>query len=232
MTYSKYRSIDDVHMTTEQNLSADQLPILPEIQPIDPLVQCGVLYLGTAPASVGLRSIESIQEPFSHRYPVDGTNTVRGIDAILSVYHNGIQLAFTRQPYAVIFFPISSLVYCASLRFTIVESDRSNVTSHVDWRFMPLDSLPNSDSKHPPLFCAVIRRTQILEGDECHCFITKSADAAITLIQAISEIYSTLPQQIVNFKSPIFYQVLNRFVFVRKEFFVFLLVRSLWTKIK
>jgi hypothetical protein len=59
-------------------IPADQLPTIPETRIIEPLVQCGVLYLGTAPPGPGLRGLDSIQESFSHRYPVDGTNTVRG----------------------------------------------------------------------------------------------------------------------------------------------------------
>jgi hypothetical protein len=58
--------------------TTDPLPIIPETQIIEPIVQCGVLYLGTAPPSPGRRGLDSIQEPFSHRYPVDGTNTARG----------------------------------------------------------------------------------------------------------------------------------------------------------
>ncbi len=58
--------------------TVDQLAIIPETEFIEPVVQCGVLYLGTAPPSPGRRGLDSIQEPFSHRYPVDGTNTVRG----------------------------------------------------------------------------------------------------------------------------------------------------------
>jgi len=58
--------------------TVDQLAIIPETDVIEPVVQCGVLYLGTAPPSPGRRGLDSIQEPFSHRYPVDGTNTVRG----------------------------------------------------------------------------------------------------------------------------------------------------------
>ena len=61
-----------------QTASIGLLPCLPEIDPIEPLVQCGVLYLGTAPPSPGLRGLNSIQEPLSHRYPVDGNSTVRG----------------------------------------------------------------------------------------------------------------------------------------------------------
>ncbi len=64
-------------MSSEETI-IEQLPILPETQVIEPVVQCGVLYLGTAPPSPGRRGLDSVQEPFSHRYPVDGTNTVRG----------------------------------------------------------------------------------------------------------------------------------------------------------
>ncbi len=64
--------------TTVTIVPADQLPILPETRAIVPIVQCGVLYLGTAPSRAGFHGLDSIQEPFSHRYPVDGTNTVRG----------------------------------------------------------------------------------------------------------------------------------------------------------
>ena len=64
----------------------DTIPTIPETRAIDPLVQCGVLYLGTAPTSPGLRAVDSIQEPFSHRYPVDGTNTVRGKEIIFDSF--------------------------------------------------------------------------------------------------------------------------------------------------
>ena len=59
-------------------MSGEQLPNLPETEVIEPIVQCGVLYLGTAVPSAGLRGLDSIQEPLSHRYPIDGTNAVRG----------------------------------------------------------------------------------------------------------------------------------------------------------
>ncbi len=98
---------------------------------------------------------------------------------------------------------MSSLIYCACLRFSIVENDQSSI----DWRFVTLDSTLNTPSKHPPLFCAVIHRTQILSGDECHCFITKNDDAALALVRTISEVYAKLPPNIKPLKSPIFYQV-------------------------
>ena len=134
----------------------------------------------------------------------------KGIDAVLSVYDNGIQLTFTRQPHAVVFFPLTSLIYCASLRFSIIENDQTKPTSAVDWRFMPLDEVAvNNDNKHPPLFCIVTRRTQILQGDECHCFITKSVDAALALVLTVSQVYGNLKPGTKCLKSPIFYQVYN-----------------------
>jgi len=70
--------MSETTVTTKITLPTDQLPVLPETRSIDPIVRCGVLYLGTAPSSAGFHGLDSIQEPFSHRYPVDGTNTVRG----------------------------------------------------------------------------------------------------------------------------------------------------------
>lgn len=67
-------------------VQTDILPVLPQTRPIDPIVQCGVLYLGTAPARAGFHGLESIQEPFSHRYPVDGTNTLRGEVSLFFFY--------------------------------------------------------------------------------------------------------------------------------------------------
>jgi hypothetical protein len=145
---------------------------------------------------------------------------MKGIDAVLSVYHNGIQLEFTRQPLVAIFFPITSLTYCASVRFSIVENEQTKLTSAVDWRFMPLDELTdNNDNKHPPLFCAHVQRTQVLPGDECHCFIAKSADASLTLVRTISQVYAKFKSDIKCLKSPIFYQVKNSMFFLKTIFY-------------
>jgi hypothetical protein len=78
---------------------------------------------------------------------------------------------------------------------------------------MPLDTLVFHDNKHPPLFCAVIKRTQILPGNECHCFITKSTDAALSLVRIISQMYANVKPDIKCSKSPIFYQVKNEIFF-------------------
>jgi hypothetical protein len=142
----------------------------------------------------------------------------KGIDSILSIYDNGIQITFARQPHVVIFFPISSLIYCASLRFSVVENDQ---TSLIDWRFITIDSTIQTQSKHPPLFCAVVHRTQILTGDECHCFITKTANAANALVLTISQVYGNIKSPTTCLKSPIFYQVKNHIVFCFKLGFLF-----------
>ena len=112
-----------------------------------------------------------------------------------------------RQPHAVIFYPISSLIYCASVRFSTIECDKQPL---VDWRFTTLGSTVNNQSKHPPLFCLVVQRTQVLAGDECHCFITETDDTALILVRTISEVYANLKANFKLTKSPIFYQVRNR----------------------
>jgi hypothetical protein len=79
---------------------------------------------------------------------------------------------------------------------------------------MPIDTITNNENKHPPLFCAVIQRTQFLSGDECHCFITKSPDAATALVGTISQIYANVKPGTKCLKSPVFYQVKNlNFIF-------------------
>jgi hypothetical protein len=88
---------------------------------------------------------------------------------------------------------------------------------------MPLDNtITDNENKHPPLFCAVIERTQILSGDECHCFITKSSDAAIALVETISKIYANVKPGTKCLKSPIFYQVENSNFVLNKFLFFFL----------
>ncbi|CAF0904645.1 unnamed protein product [Adineta ricciae] len=185
----------------------EPLPTLPETRSIQPLVQCGILYLGTCPTTNSRRGLDAIQEPFSYQYPVDGTNTARGVDGVLSVFENGVQLTFTRQSEAAVFFPISSLVYCASLRFTVIRNDRTKPKGSIYWRFMPLEAASTGENKHPPLFCAVFQRTHILPGDECHCFITKTAESALALVQAMSRIYKSMQSDFKSSKSPIFYQL-------------------------
>lgn len=129
---------------------------------------------------------------------------------MLSVYENGIQLSFTRQPEAAVFFPITSLMYCASLRFSIVGKEHTKPTAKVHWRFSPLDSLSRDENKHPPLFCAVTQRTHLLAGEECHCFITKTIESALALVRMTSRVYAKVRTDFKSPRAPVFYQVSNQ----------------------
>lgn len=113
-------------------------------------------------------------------------------------------MTFVRHPFVALFYPLSSLIYCGALRFTLVKDSQR---STVDWRFLPLDS---QTSKHPPIFCAVFQRTELVPADECHCFITKNDQEATILVETIGSIYRNLPENSFFRKSPIFYQ-LDRF---------------------
>lgn len=135
----------------------------------------------------------------------------KGIDSIISIYENGVQLAFTRQPHTAVFFPIASLLYCSSVRFSEVINDQ---TSSIDWKFLPLNPTElNTDSKHPPIFSLVTHRTKTAPIDECHCFITKNVEASLALVQNVTEIYSGIRSINEMVRCPIFYQVCLFFIF-------------------
>lgn len=79
----------------------------------------------------------------------------------LSVWSNGLLLEYVDgdQKTETAFHPISSLHYCAAVRYV-------NVTGYAieggGERFLPLDSpFANNDdsSQHPPIFAAIFRRT-------------------------------------------------------------------------
>lgn len=58
--------------------SATELPTLPEKQIHPFIVQCPVLYLGTAVPTLSADPLQSVQQPLANRYPIDGTNIVKG----------------------------------------------------------------------------------------------------------------------------------------------------------
>ncbi len=89
-------------------VTTDQLPILPETEIIEPIAQCGVLYLGTVPPSPGRRGLDSVQEPLSHRYPVDGTNTARGNESFF-FYQNILSNLISKV--LIQFFPYMIMVF-------------------------------------------------------------------------------------------------------------------------
>ncbi|CAM4947470.1 unnamed protein product [Rotaria socialis] len=173
-----------------------------------PLAKCSVLYLGTAISSPGQRGIDAIQEPLSRRYPVDGKEVVRGIEAWLSIYDNGLQLQFARDPSVVLFYPIRSLVYCASIRFATRTQTGAEFPN--GWRFVPLDSPAAArveNTRNPPLFAVTFRRTRHLPVDECHSFVTKTRQAALALVQACFSAYQATTSQQDCSKVPLYFKV-------------------------
>ena len=189
--------------------------------------KCSVLYLGTAISSAGQRGIDAIQEPLSRRYPIDGKEMVRGkifdrrfdfliaefvfregIEAWLSIYENGLQLQFARDPSVVIFYPIRSLVYCASIRFATRTQTGAEFPN--GWRFVPLDSPAAArveNTRNPPLFAATFRRTRHLPADECFCFVAKTKQAALALVQACFSAYQATSADQDCSKVPLYFKV-------------------------
>ncbi|CAF2966861.1 unnamed protein product [Rotaria sp. Silwood2] len=199
-------NIYDSNQQQQQQQQTQYRPIV--IDGSQPLAKCSVLYLGTAISSPGQRGIDAIQEPLSRRYPVDGKEVVRGIEAWLSIYDNGLQLQFARDPSVVLFYPVRSLVYCASIRFATRTQTGAEFPN--GWRFVPLDSPAAArmeNTRNPPLFAVTFRRTRHLPVDECHCFVTKTRQAALALVQACFSAYqATVPQQDCS-KVPLYFKV-------------------------
>lgn len=131
-----------------------------------------------------------------------------GIEAWLAIYENGLQLQFARDPSVVVFYPIRSLVYCASIRFAVRTQTGAEFPN--GWRFVPLDSPAAArieNTRNPPLFAATFRRTRHLPVDECFCFVTKTKQAALALVQACFSAYqATSPDQDCS-KVPLYFQV-------------------------
>lgn len=75
-----------------ETIPITEIPIINKTQASEPIVQCGVLYLGTVPTNNNLFGLDVFQEPFSYRYPVDGTNTVRGKSFNIISIQNKLQL--------------------------------------------------------------------------------------------------------------------------------------------
>ncbi|CAM4762155.1 unnamed protein product [Rotaria magnacalcarata] len=173
-----------------------------------PLARCSVLYLGTAIPTPNQQGIDSIQEPLSKRYPIDGSAFVQGAEAWLSIDENGLQIQFLSDPSHLLYYPIRSLVYCASVRF-VERSETRDKYSH-DWRFVPLDYPEASyieNTHNPPLFVANFQRTRLLPTDECHCFVIKTVQTAVTLVQACSSAYGIADSEQDCSKVPIYFEI-------------------------
>ncbi|XP_026754892.1 uncharacterized protein LOC113514985 isoform X2 [Galleria mellonella] len=149
-----------------------------------PICRCRVLYLGSAVPQQSKDGLQGIQEPLRELYPEKGATT-GGIDSWLSVWSNGILLENVDESGSRVarFFPISSLHYCAAVRRVTVEGAP---------RFLPLDS-PFARApapRRPPLFAAVLRRTQGIKVLECHAFICRREAAANALVRCCFHAYA------------------------------------------
>lgn len=156
-----------------------------------PLCKCRVLYLGSAVPTVTKDGLQGIQEPLRERYPLDSINETRGIDAILSVWSNGLLVEYVdkKQKLEAAFHPIEALHYCAAVRYVNVAGYSVEGGGE---KFLPLDSpfahLPNSS--HPPIFAAILRRSAGVRVLECHSFICMSEKAANALVRCCFHAYA------------------------------------------
>ncbi|CAF3628079.1 unnamed protein product [Rotaria sordida] len=188
----------------ENNLDENQrLVVINESQPL-----CSVLYLGAAIPLLDKHGIDSIQEPLSKRYPVDGKEFIQGIEIWLSIDENGLQIQYASDPSLMIYYPIRSLVYCASvrriIRTTIGEEFQNGL------RFVPLDYPEvnyTDNSRNPPLFAVIFQRTRHLPVYECHCFVVKSTQDALDLVQACNDAYAATDLQQDCSKVPLYFKI-------------------------
>lgn len=74
------------------------------------------------------------------------------------------------------------------------------------------DAARPESAQNPPVFTAVFNRTRDGQSiDECHCFIAKTKQIAIALVQACSNAYrQTDPEQDCS-KVPLYFKVREKF---------------------
>ncbi|RWS17166.1 uncharacterized protein B4U79_15748 [Dinothrombium tinctorium] len=162
-----------------------------------PICRCRVMYLGSAVPHVTKDGLQGIQEPLRDLYPENGVteNGTFGIDSWVSVWSNGILIENVDDNGREVkrFFPIESLHYCAAVRYVMVPStsDAEKTPEKVS-KFLPLDSpfLRNADTKHPPLFACILRRTAGIKVLECHAFVCKREPAANALVRCCFHAYA------------------------------------------
>uniref|UniRef100_A0A1I7Z1Q8 PID domain-containing protein n=1 Tax=Steinernema glaseri TaxID=37863 RepID=A0A1I7Z1Q8_9BILA len=148
------------------------------------LCRCRVLYIGSSVPTITKDGLQGIQQPLLDRYPVNENTETKGIDSWLSVYSNGLLIEYVEgeKKTETAFFPISSLHYCAAVRYADV---RGYAVEGGGVRFLPLDSpfAQMPDSNHPPIFAAIFRRTHGVKVLECHAFICTNEKAANALVR-------------------------------------------------
>ncbi|CAD5213897.1 unnamed protein product [Bursaphelenchus okinawaensis] len=169
-----------------------------------PLCRCRVLYIGSAVPTITKDGLQGIQQPLKEKYIGENGQELKGIDAWLSVWSNGILLEYVDGTKTVehAFYPIQSLHYCAAVRYVQVNA----FTLEAQGRFLPLDAPmaqhhanPNNPS-HPPLFAAIFRRQTGVKVLECHGFICTSEHAANSLVRCCFHSYADTTYMRLNDK--------------------------------
>ncbi len=146
-----------------------------------------------------------------HKYYAQSNDDFLGIEAWLSIDENGVQIQFVSDPSVVLYYPIRSLVYCATVRFA-TRTETSDQFPN-GWRFVPLDSpdaILSENIENPPLFAVIFHRTRHLPMDECHCFVAKTKQVALTLVQACCNAYQATDSEQDCSKVPLYFKVNNQ----------------------
>ncbi|CAC5381999.1 unnamed protein product [Mytilus coruscus] len=152
-------------------------------EPVMALIKRRVLYIGTSVSLETADGLEAVQKPLCDRYPVGENDhlVVKAIETNLIILNTGLQIQFIEEPDAVVFFPISSLTFCAAVR-PVTEVNASS--GEVMTKFVSLNSeLTAQNTKNPAIFTAITRHA---DGKtlECHGFICASDKDALDIVKA------------------------------------------------
>lgn len=157
-----------------------------------PLAKCRVLYIGTAIPTETSEGIKAVQEPLRKRYVTDGSTatSVPGVDAWLTAFSSGLLLQYigddaNPDEEYVTWLPIHTLHVSAAVK--CVPQVLPNGQRYSE--FVALDSPAAQRSNHPPIFAVIMRRTKGVKVLECHAFICKSNQAAMSLVQSTTHAY-------------------------------------------
>lgn len=145
-----------------------------------PLFGCSVLYFGSAVPLETVAGLDAFKMPLRQRYTLTDGHLL-GIDATLTVYGAGMLVRYTGDEASSAWFPIQALHVCAA--FKAFKTPAGGVD------FAAVDSSLTKDSRHPPVFAFINRRTKGIKVLECHMFVCNSVVEATTLVQACMYAY-------------------------------------------
>ena len=132
------------------------------------------------------QGLDAVQLPLKERYPYENQGDVPGIDAWLTVFRSGLMLQYVNDKSAKTWFPIQTLHVCAAVKCIV---QLNGATGDKTPKFVALDSAAAENTRHPPMFACIMRRTKGVKVLECHVFISKSNQAAMALVQASTHAY-------------------------------------------